>query len=185
MHHTGQYQRHRLAQVYQPSQFRRGEYRVDLAAVLVQQRRVRFVRQESSPVCRGQRFVVHVDDPVVGSQPARYLVNVAHGRQSRTEVDELPDPRCEGMVDRATQEHPALPHRGGDAGYPPLGTFHELSLDTEVVAAPEEGVGDSCAAGARQVQLPSVSGIVPDHAHILFVSSGGAALQHYLSKCSP
>ncbi len=172
---AGQHQRDGLVRVDEPAQFGRVQHGFRVTAVLVQQGRPWLSGEQACSVPGRQRFVVHVDHPVVPGDPVRYLVDVAHRRQSGTEVDELPDPAGERVVDGAAEEVPASPEGPGDSGQLQFGPLHEAPLGPEVVTASEEGVGDARRARTRQVHFALVAWIFRGHSACFSESRRGAA----------
>ncbi|NYH76850.1 hypothetical protein FHR84_000164 [Actinopolyspora biskrensis] len=164
---AGEHQRDGLVRVDEPAQFGSAQHGFHVTAVRVQQGRPRLSGEQVCSVRGRQRLVVHVDHTVVTGDPVRYLVDVAHRRQSGTEVDELPDSAGERVVDGAAEEVPAPPEGAGDPGQRPFGPFHESSLGAEVVAAAEEGVGDASRARTRQVHFSPVAWVFRGHYRLL------------------
>lgn len=81
-----------LIEVDQFLHLRRGQHLGRASDVRVHDVRVRIVGEQRGTVRHGDRITVHVHHPGSRASRLRHLVDVALGRDARSEVDELPHP---------------------------------------------------------------------------------------------
>src|SRR5215469_5798505 len=113
------------------------------------------------------RVVVHVDDPARRRQVLRYLVHVVGARQTRPDVQELPDPRLSHQIpDRPAQKRPVLPGRGacGPPAFQRL--FRRFPVHGEIVLATEHVVVHAGRMRFGRIDShPRLPRLLPCHTH--------------------
>ena len=114
VHHPGQQDAHRPAEVDQPELSGLGEDPLRLTQVGVDDPGQLVAGQQLPAVRDRHRVDVDVHHSGLGVHPLRHLVHVAHGGNSGADVEELVDAGVEQHPDGPAQELPAGAHGGGE-----------------------------------------------------------------------